>query len=445
MRYLLNTTKYIIENFYRLGGNLPPSPPPVRTYWVLQTPDDNNPIDREVIGTVYRDTIWKDFEHWDDNKYWFDTWNLEVALPQYHTYTVIINQDDSDPETACTYADDAIGMTPGSSEWDEIFGEYPVMLKSGVEGKRINQNDFSKYEDGSTIPADGTDGDWMIKFPYRKYKISTVGSSNAIKIQISDNPNFLSSEIAFKDYSGNTKDCFYVAAFIGSQTNYNSLPYQYPNFHILPNDIFTRCENNGEGYSVLGFQQYTYLQVLYLLKYKNRKSVNFAYGAINNPYMITTGETLRYGMNMENVSESIRKDKTKPMKMFGIEDLWGNYRQLLKGVYVDTSKNLIMKYTQYGETVVSTNYIKKGTLRFILARTNNILGGFLPSSVMNYSDSYTYNYCGEITIDDASVLGKLLITYSMYLTSNNESGIFAFYGSPETNAEDSVSARLMYI
>lgn len=90
MRYLLNTEKYIIENFYRLGGNLPPPPPVEKTYWVLQTPDENNPIDRDVTGTVVKNTLWKDFEHWDDDKYWFDTWNLEVGPQKYwvrYTYT----------------------------------------------------------------------------------------------------------------------------------------------------------------------------------------------------------------------------------------------------------------------------------------------------------------------------------------------------------------------
>ena len=38
---------------------------------------------------------------------------------QYKTYTVKIDTTNPDPETALTYMDDAIGMTPGYNGWKD--------------------------------------------------------------------------------------------------------------------------------------------------------------------------------------------------------------------------------------------------------------------------------------------------------------------------------------
>ena len=47
-------------------------------------------------------------------------------------YTIRIDQSNSNPLTCCTYADDAVGMTKGSSEWDDIFGYKPCIMRDGV-------------------------------------------------------------------------------------------------------------------------------------------------------------------------------------------------------------------------------------------------------------------------------------------------------------------------
>ena len=60
---------------------------------------------------------------------------LANRVEKYHpkVMTVVIDQSNSNPETCITYADDAVGMTSGSSEWDDFFGHYPCLFKNGVE------------------------------------------------------------------------------------------------------------------------------------------------------------------------------------------------------------------------------------------------------------------------------------------------------------------------
>ena len=51
-------------------------------------------------------------------------WKYEEPKPKYRIMTVKIDQNNPDPETCCTYADDAVNMIPGSSDWDDFFGHY---------------------------------------------------------------------------------------------------------------------------------------------------------------------------------------------------------------------------------------------------------------------------------------------------------------------------------
>jgi len=58
--------------------------------------------------------------------------NLVDAL--YVTYTVKIDNTMSNPDTCCTYMDDAVGMTKGSDDWDNmpIFADIkPCVFNEG--------------------------------------------------------------------------------------------------------------------------------------------------------------------------------------------------------------------------------------------------------------------------------------------------------------------------
>ena len=71
-----------------------------------------------------------------DSNYTAASLTIPVTVQRYKTMTIKIDQSNSNPETCCTYADDAVGMLPGSYEWDEWFGEYPCLLGGGL--KKLN-------------------------------------------------------------------------------------------------------------------------------------------------------------------------------------------------------------------------------------------------------------------------------------------------------------------
>lgn len=69
---------YIINGLYdsceigSAGGTTTTS---VASYFPLQTPDANNPIEGTQTGSS-NDTSWNDTRMWDDDKVWYDEWYI---------------------------------------------------------------------------------------------------------------------------------------------------------------------------------------------------------------------------------------------------------------------------------------------------------------------------------------------------------------------------------
>jgi hypothetical protein len=47
-------------------------------------------------------------------------YTIDANWSDFMTYTVIIDKTNANPETACTYADNAVNMIKGSSDWDNM-------------------------------------------------------------------------------------------------------------------------------------------------------------------------------------------------------------------------------------------------------------------------------------------------------------------------------------
>ena len=88
-------------------------------------------INNLTNGTTYYFAL---FPYSDTGAVNISTENRLSGTPQpYKKMTVNIDLSNSNPSTSITYADDAVGMTAGSSEWDEFLGHYPVLFKDGAE------------------------------------------------------------------------------------------------------------------------------------------------------------------------------------------------------------------------------------------------------------------------------------------------------------------------
>ena len=215
--------------------------------------------------------------------------------PEYKVMTVVIDDLDSDPEKALTYADDAIGMTPGADEWDNtlIFKDIrPCVLKDGEVLYYLDKNDYTKREDGTDADITTLGNDVMIEIPKLGYRLTHT--NNVTKVSVTNNPN--GEEDGFCYYAHTyaeigDSDVIYVGAYpsyfdvtekkfysssdkVLDNTQYNSELSGY----LYNQKIFDTYIQRREGYSSLNFWIFTLLQCLYLIKYKNR-DVHTAIGA----------------------------------------------------------------------------------------------------------------------------------------------------------------------
>lgn len=262
-----------------------------------------------------------------------DTSNRISGTPQsYRIMTVVVDLSNSNPSTCITYDDEAADMEVGSDLWDNFFGHYPVLLKNGVEVGKLNPNNFTQFEDGS--PADitsGNAGDVMVAFPRMGVKISTRG--NILTISMTDEPD--NPDFTYYAHTRGTKrkEVFYLGAYKGyvAGSKLRSLSGKTPTTSQKIGTFRTQAHTNGTGYEQSGFYQLTFIQCMYLLKYKNLDARSaIGQGYVGSSTVTNTGATNAKGMDYGTTSD------TTQVKLFGIEDFWGNIYEWIDGIVTDS-------------------------------------------------------------------------------------------------------------
>ena len=360
----------------------------------------------------------------------------------YHAkvMTVVIDQSNSNPSTCITYADDAVGMTAGSSEWDSFFGHYPCLFKDGVEVGRLNPNDFTKFEDGTSADiTSGNAGDVMIAFPKLGYKISTSG--DIVTVSMTDNPN-AEGYCYLAHTRGNTvKDKFYLGAYKGYVTSskLRSLSGKKPTVRATIGNFRTQAQANGSGYDQSAFNQLIFRQCMYLLKYKNLDSqtaVGYGYTKVDSE-SISTGGTNAKGMDYGETTGKLQ------MKLFGLEDFWGNVYEFIDGIFSDSSRNILTATENFNDT--GSGYTNHGTSG-LSSDTSGCLSkvqgtsekGFVLKDKNGSSSTYYADY--------AFVYASSLACFGGSWESGASAGAFSLLvNRSASNSTFNISSRLMYL
>ena len=359
-------------------------------------------------------------------------------------YGVRIDLNNSNPETAVTYIDDAIGMTPSGNEWDStpIFQNIkPCVLKNGIVQYYLNPNDFTKKVDGSAADiTSGSAGDVMIEIPKCGVKIATSG--NTLTIKITDNPNATGDGFHYYAHTRATEgDCdkLYIGAYLGynSSNKLRSLSGKSPTADLPIGTFRTRARANGDGYDQISFYPLTLLQCLFLIRYKNRNSQTaLGRGYVDASSKVNTGATNSNGMYYGSTSG------TAHVKFAGIEDFWGNLFYFIDGIYSDGSRNILTAFDNFNDT--GSGYTSRGQ-----GATSNIGNymskpqgttetGFIAKEVSGSSSTY---FC------DYAVLGaSRLAAFGGYWYDGGYAGAFQLdVNLSASGSGSSYGGRLMYL
>lgn len=373
------------------------------------------------------------------NKYNLNEENKAVGMPRsYKIMTVKINKDDENPETRCTYADDAVGMTPGSEEWDEFFGHYPCLFKNGQVVDKLKKDNRTKKEDGSLADiTSGDTGDVGTIFPLRWWKMETSG--RIVTVSVTDNPDAEGFEALAHTRGREVKDFFFVGAYAGSVVSgkLSSLAKKTPvNTQLSQSRLWAQA--NGEGYDQLMFYPLTYLQIMYTLKYKNTDSQT----TIGKGYVTGNISALITGGTEEKPMDWGEQTGKQHMVLFGIEDLWGNVYQWVDGLVTDSQHNILTATQNFNNTGSGYENQGVGASSNIYGFVSDIQGttktGFIPKA---FDGSETTHY------SDYSYLLSSRTTYFGGAYSNDsKAGIFSFDISFTSGITGTAfGARLMYL
>lgn len=320
-------------------------------------------------------------------------------------YGYRVDKNDSNPETRVSYMYDAVGMTPARMNYTTgtfdygswanawfITGNKPVALKfDGTVDYELDPDDYTKKADGT--PSDVTDstygGNFMASMPTVWFKrwedddYEYVAISNK---QIA--PDFYAD--AHDNGEGDINPEIYLPMFKGVIVGgkMRSLSGVTPTVSTTGSTEKTAAEANGAGWQLWDWAKHELLSdLLTLISRTSNSQAGFGNGYISTSGVTTTGTSGAgqfWGTN----------DRTHHVKVFHIEDFWGNRWDRCLGLNLVNTQYVYKmvrpysldsdsSYTQSGLTAPAAGWQKTQSVgRF----------GALPKTVGGSQTTYVCDY-----------------------------------------------------
>ena len=348
--------------------------------------------------------------------------------------------------------DDAVGMTPGYNGWKDtelMQSIKPCVLREdGTVNYYIQKDDYTLKEDGNSSTLTGEDGDVMVEIPLMGYKLWKEG--NFQYVSVTTNPNKEKNGYCYYAHSlDNEKDCdkIYIGAYLGclSSIKLYSRSGVSPTSNATLTNFRTYADNKGTGYSLTSFFPHTLLQCLYIIIYKNLNSQvalgqGYTKGEVRKETGGTNSNTFCYGTTSD----------TQQIKLFGIEDFYGNLFQFLDGIYYDSNYNIKTDYRNSAFIGYDGNNFQFETKSSTINNPNGYIkeieGTNTSGFVIKSNEGQDVNYYCDYSIFNSGCFG---VTGGCYgLNFNDEDsfvGVFMLYMNTDSSAAEYMnSARLMY-
>lgn len=392
--------------------------------------------------TNYTTYYYRAFSCSTDGVYNHEQIQASVQPIPYKVMTVKINLSNSNPANCGSYADDASTMNSGKdvAAWQEFFGYRPCLFKNGKVVGYLDPTNFTKFENGTNADiTSGNAGDVMIQFPRRGVRISKSGK--VVTVSMTDNPNDSSFKYYAHQRGNSNKDYFYLGVYDGwiSGNKLRSLSGKSPTVSTSLNQFDTYGKANGTGYGCMGYYQWLFIQVMYVLQFRgNLNSQNtVGYGNCSSGYIQNTGRSNTNGMiyGDNNVA-----------KLFGIEDIWGNIWQLVNNYYSNSNYHVT---TTTDDTVTDVNkYTDRGSYGGSDSTSWNYYTDCMGTTEVGFTLTYNSTNGSSTTYfcDGAYFYSNCVPTVGGYCSHSDDAGLFCFsVGWNRANSGSYTGSRLGYL
>lgn len=325
-----------------------------------------------------------------------------IKCKDYNLYGFKINQNESDPSSMITYIEDnksfeSVHMdyntdTFNYGDWGDtwfIKNLKPCMLKyDGTVDYELDKNDHTKKFDStdSDVANDSYGGNAMVGIPKVYWKIVDNGDDTA-NIYFSDkkvDENFhCYSHI---DNNGNEIDYCYMPIYNGSEDSNNklrSLSGKTPmTSQTGQTEIAYAKENNLTSNEIWNTELYSdrILITLLLLLIGKSTDTQTVFGTGNE-----SGSLLSTGTMNKNGLFYGSKSSSQGVKVFGIENFWGNlWRRTAGYIYTNNTQKVKMTYgKQDGSTYIDYNTTGEGYLEIPNSQISGSSGGYINVMLFN--------------------------------------------------------------
>jgi hypothetical protein len=381
-----------------------------------------------------------------------------VELACYKVFSAIIDFSMSNPDSMVTYADDAEGMTGGSSDWwnQPIYNTLRncLLADGGEVLGYLKKDNLTQYENGANAPITTVGNDVMLEIPQKVgYSIEWVDSQK-LKVSITDNPNDEAFNYdAFSLDSYNDCDKIYIGVYKGYCTGSKAYSSSGKSVTVSQTiDTFrTWCRNRGKGYQQRTYASVKLMQCLLIIFYKGLNSqANCGYGYVASGHSagVSTGGTNGYGFMSEvikSTNPTYMTDQNHQVKCFGIEDFWGNYWEFIDGLCSDSARNVLTCTCAKDFDTDGTGYDNNGN-GGVTANIGNYMNrpqggskaGFTAQSVAGSDSTYFCDY--------AYLSASCLALFGGYWNSASDVGAFRLYVHYAFSLSNAyVACRLMYL
>lgn len=381
-----------------------------------------------------------------------------VELACYKVFSAIIDFSMSNPDSMVTYADDAEGMTGGSSDWwnQPIYNTLRncLLADGGEVLGYLKKDNLTQYENGTNAPITTVGNDVMLEIPQKVgYSIEWVDSQK-LKVSVTDNPNDEAFNYdAFSLDSYNDCDKIYIGVYKGYCTGSKAYSSSGKSVTVSQTiDTFrTWCRNRGKGYQQRTYASVKLMQCLLIIFYKGLNSqANCGYGYVASGHSagVSTGGTNGYGFMSEvikSTNPTYMTDQNHQVKCFGIEDFWGNYWEFVDGLCSDSARNVLTCTCAKDFDTDGTGYDNNGN-GGVTANIGNYMNrpqggskaGFTAQSVAGSDSTYFCDY--------AYLAASCLAIFGGSWNNASYAGAFRLdVANAFSLSNASVACRLMYL